>query len=321
MKCPVCGEEARFLYKWISPYSLQHCSGCETLFSDPVPGEDELNEYYQGFVYRKPDTEKLQGLIEEKKRELSRLFGDSLHEGRSFLDFGGGSGIASLAAAELGLKVVLYEIDQDAIAFVTSVKGENDLRTCSDILLLDAEAFDLILSDNVIEHVREPDRHMDLLFNFLKPSGKLIIKTPNARNAELLFHPLISIGGYLWRVYRYNNIKTAAFALGFRPWALDPPRHLFSFSARSLVLLANGAGIDDGSVEAGFYRTPLWEYSFLKLLAGAKLTDVKSIFKMMIVLFLIPFEVVLKLLECVLQRLNLISAAGVFLRITRTSSR
>jgi SAM-dependent methyltransferase len=46
-------------------------------------------------------------------------------------------------------------------------------------LPLDSAAFDLILSDYVFEHVRDPARFLAEAFRVLKPGGSLMFRTPN----------------------------------------------------------------------------------------------------------------------------------------------
>jgi SAM-dependent methyltransferase len=77
--------------------------------------------------------------------------------------------------------------------------------------LAGASAEYIILS-HVIEHVPDPAAVIDECFRVLKPEGKLIIHTPNA----------VSFGHKVFRENYYH---------------LDPPRHLFLFSPRSLSKL------------------------------------------------------------------------------------
>lgn len=312
--CLICHSTGKCLYKWTPPYSLCYCPSCKTLFSDPIPSDHELSEFYQGFLYRKPDGIRLKKLIARKKKEIQRLFGDYIKTGLSFLDYGGGTGVASLAAAELGLEVTLYEIDNDAIDFVRSLDKGYPLRTCCNLSELEDRSFDLIFVDNVIEHVREPQALMSFLYGCLNQYGQLIFKTPNARNTELLFHPMVSVNGYLRRVYRFNGFTTAMYAAFFRPWTLDPPRHLYSFSARSLKLLAEQTGVDNA--ETGYYRIALWEYSITKRLFRIP-NSLKETAKWFVMATLSLFEIGPKLIELLFQRTNIISAGGLFIRIKR----
>ena len=312
--CRICYSNGQYLYKWTPPYSLYYCPSCKTLFSNPIPSEDELDAFYQGFLYRKPDASKLKKLVEKKKMEIQKLFGRAIQTGRTFLDYGGGTGIASLAAEQLGLKVTLYEIDNDALEYVKSLQKECSVQTCCDLSELEDRTFDLIFVDNVIEHAREPRVLLRFLYDRLEQQGQMMIKTPNARNTELLFHPTISVVEYLRRVYMFNGFLGAVSAVFFRPWTLDPPRHLYSFSTRSLHLMAEQTGVD--KAEIGTYRIPLWEYSLTKKLLSIP-NSLKGIMKWFVMATFSLFEIGSKCIEWLLRTTNIISAGGLYIRIQR----
>ena len=312
--CPICHSNSRYLYQWTPPYSLYYCPSCKTLFSNPIPSEDELNVFYQGFLYRKPDPSKLKKRIEKKKKEIHKLFGNAIQTGRTFLDYGGGTGITSLAAAQLGLEVTLYEIDNDALEYVKSLQKECSVQTCCDLSELEDRTFDLIFVDNVIEHAREPQVLLRFLYDRLEQQGQMMIKTPYARNTELLFHPTISVFNYLRHVYIFNGLFDAVSAAFFRPWTLDPPRHLYSFSARSLHLMAEQTGVD--KAEIGTYRIPLWEYSITKRLLHVP-KSLKGIMKWFVMAIFSLCEIGSKCIEWLLRTTNIISAGGLYIRIQR----
>ncbi len=313
IRCPICRSKSRYLHQWTPPYSINSCPSCGALFAYPMPSDDELSEFYQGFLYRRSDAAKRKKLIERRKQELQRLFG-RLERGLHFLDYGGGTGTASLAAAELGLTVTLYDIDEESIGFVRSLDATRSVRTCSSLSELEAESFDLIFADNVIEHVREPQALVSHLYGLLREHGELVIKTPHARNTELLFHPQISMFGCLRRVYRFNNLASAVSAAFFRPWTIDPPRHLYSFSARSLGLMAGQTGVD--RAEIGYYRMPLWQYSLAKKLVRIPRSG-KGAIRWFVLAVLALLEAGAKLIELPLRRTDTISASGLYIRITR----
>ena len=314
LKCLICDSSSRYMYKWIHPYSLYYCPKCKSLFSNPIPSENELNKYYQGFLYKKTSSDNLRKPILKKKKELKELFGNQIEHGLSFLDYGGGTGMASLAAAELGLKVTLCEIDSEAVDFVRSLKTDYSINICSNLSELEEQSFDFIFADNVIEHVRQPQVLMSTLYAHLNQHGQLIVKTPNARNTELLFHPMVSVRGYIKRVYQFNNFSTAIFAAFFRPWTLDPPRHLYSFSAISLNLLAEQSGVDNSAI--GYYRIPLWEYSIAKELLCIPNSAIGTV-KWLVMLLLLPLEIISKIIEVILKKINVISTGGLFIKIRR----
>ena len=79
-------------------------------------------------------------------------------------------------------------------------------------------AFDLVCLDHVIEHLLAPARVLGRVAEFLAPSGKIILTTPNSRG----------IGFLLYRSCWFH---------------LDAPRHLFLFDPRTIRLLARQAGL------------------------------------------------------------------------------
>jgi SAM-dependent methyltransferase len=61
----------------------------------------------------------------------------------------------------------------------------------NDCWLVDAASVDLVLCDNVLEHLPEPDRFFTEAQRVLKPGGSLCIRTPNAWNYIALISRLV----------------------------------------------------------------------------------------------------------------------------------
>ncbi len=314
LECPICCLEAHARYRWAFNRKLCHCPACGVLFSDPMPSPQEIDEFYQGFLYRRPDIVEIDQLIVRKQAELIRLFGDSIKAGRTFLDYGGGTGVATLAAAKLGLHVTFFEIDRQAVEFVQELTKGLPVSTCDTLSDLNGQRFDIIFVDNVIEHVREPRALIEQLYSRLAQGGQLIFKTPHARSTELLFHPAVSVGSYLRRVLQYNGVQKALSAAAFRPWSLDPPRHLYSFSPKSLMLLAEQVGVGETAID--YYRIPLWEYAYAKriLRIPRSLRDAVGWFMSVAIS---PFELASKCVEAFFRKISLLSPGGLTLRIKR----
>jgi SAM-dependent methyltransferase len=77
--------------------------------------------------------------------------------------------------------------------------------------------FDFVMLHHSFEHMPDPRHAMKELFRLVRPGGYVLIRTPVA-------------GSYAWRTYRTNWVQ------------LDPPRHLFVPSVRSLRALAEEVG-------------------------------------------------------------------------------
>jgi SAM-dependent methyltransferase len=79
--------------------------------------------------------------------------------------------------------------------------------------------FDLVWFHHSLEHVPDPTAALAAAARLLRPGGRVIVRTP-------------VIGTALWERY------------GTDWWELDPPRHLFVFSAPALEAMANTAGLE-----------------------------------------------------------------------------
>ncbi len=91
-----------------------------------------------------------------------------------------------------------------------------------------SERFDLLLLNQVLEHLEHPAPTLKALAGILKPEGKLIIGVPNFDSWQSIF------GGNTW-------------------FHLDVPRHLHHFSLPSLSVLIDQSGLEIQNVS---YASP-----------------------------------------------------------------
>ena len=96
-------------------------------------------------------------------------------------------------------------------------------------MLIDpSDRFDLLLLNQVLEHLTDPAPTLKALAGILKPEGKLIIGVPNFDSWQSTF------GGNTW-------------------FHLDVPRHLHHFSLPSLSVLIGQSGLEIQNVS---YASP-----------------------------------------------------------------
>jgi 2-polyprenyl-3-methyl-5-hydroxy-6-metoxy-1,4-benzoquinol methylase len=317
--CSVCNsKEAKLLIHW-KQYTINKCQVCHCLFSEPIPRAEELTAFYQGFLFKKPGDEDIERLKNLKSKELLKYFTPNENgTQKKFLDFGGGTGIAFAAASEQGFDVYYSEIDQEAINFVRekfNLQDQQFIRSLEEGNL----KFDCILSDNVIEHVQDPNAFVQMLYNQLEADGLLVIKTPHASNTSIYFYPFISIMKYFRNARRYNSLLNALKVLRYRIWHCDPPRHLYSFSQKSLQMIGEKICGRNDKVEITFYDIPLFEYSVTRSFFSKdkRMSGIKSILVRILVLPILPIEFLSKFLQYVLQKLGLLSAGGITLMIRK----
>jgi SAM-dependent methyltransferase len=158
------------------------------------------------------------GTLIDSEHRARYHFGAQVVDGESVLDAscGVGYGIEILSRAG-AVAVTGVDISPEAVAEAKSRFGkfaealvQADLRD----LPLDDDSFDVVVSFETIEHVKEPEKALAELRRVLKPDGVLVISSPN---------PDAYVGGNEHHVHEYRpeELRTAVGAIfknvvGFR---------------------------------------------------------------------------------------------------------
>lgn len=130
------------------------------------------------------------------------------------LDLGSGAGQVLVSLSHFGFRNLLG-IDP----FIESDRVYSfGVRVLKKRLSEVNDQFDLILSNHTIEHVPDPRLTLSDIHRLLKPDRYAIVRTP--------------VVSYAWQKYRTNWVQ------------LDPPRHLFLFTAKYFSKLAADAGFE-----------------------------------------------------------------------------
>jgi len=148
------------------------------------------------------------------------------------LDLGAGAGIVEQMNFK-GLAARICGVDLDARVVENPFLDEGRVSDAGGIPY-DAECFDLIFSDNVLEHLDQPEQVFNEVARVLKPGGLFLFKTPNkwhymptiARMTPHGFHQLVNrmrgraeIDTFPTR-YRANtkrDVERLASSTGFLP--------------------------------------------------------------------------------------------------------
>lgn len=109
------------------------------------------------------------------------------------LDLGCGAGIVGKRLKELGrakhvIGVEIFKPVADQAAKYYEQVFQGDIEAMD---LNFPEPFDYVICADILEHLRNPDKIVGRIFDWLRPGGKLISSVPNIRNwrilADLLF--------------------------------------------------------------------------------------------------------------------------------------
>jgi len=243
--CYICAQNMRHIYDW-NGFQVLKCSSCglESVYTRPT--NEELSNFYQNISSKKMVRwENCRDLINKAFSQYLRIYSVYTKKStpRSFLDVGGGVGYYTKAAENAGILSCLIDYADDAIQFAQKNLGisraiKGDIQCCDEYL--DGSLFDFVLSRHTIEHMIEPKKFIANLACVTNPGGILVVETPNADSKEQVAHPRQIIENF--RILKKCNPDISLFsilksALCKSFSGINPPKHLWGFTEKSLVIL------------------------------------------------------------------------------------
>ena len=189
--CPACGEKV--LLKYFSEYkgsfmgiqSLLICNNCELIFAKDIPSQAKIDEFYNNQQYYGDQTEikPTEGAfydfglkISESRLSLISKYIDLDNSSLKCLDIGTGNG-AFLESINKYSKIEVDYIEPDERAInPLNLKYGNHFVSLEEVL---EKKYDLIVVNQVLEHVSDPTNFVKRITNLLNNDGYLYIDTPN----------------------------------------------------------------------------------------------------------------------------------------------
>lgn len=131
------------------------------------------------------------------------------------LDYGCGWGHYAIAIRDRGNSVDAIDLSENQIEICKLVWGVQNKITFSDrkIMSYKDETFDMVVSNQVIEHVHNVGNYLSEINRVLKPNGKLIVSLPNVMTPRFVLrlfkrryeHELISLSNEIIKKYDKGN--------------------------------------------------------------------------------------------------------------------
>ncbi len=262
--CPICKSESIEFALSASSYRTDNqsfdvfqCKACTHKFTNPVPDEHSIGEYYKSENYISHTNankslfdkayQTVKSISLDKKEKL--LLKHCVNKNVEFLDYGAGTGSFVNHLDERGWNVLGIEISKEARG--QSAKGH---------LLFDVEKLNELKRESlsgfsmwhVLEHIYEPEVLLNRVADKMKKGAVGLIAVPNNDS---------------WDAKHYGP-----------DWAaLDLPLHFSHFSKRSMSTLIERTNLDLIDVE----RMPFDAY-YISMLSeankNAALSSVKGVF-------------------------------------------
>jgi 2-polyprenyl-3-methyl-5-hydroxy-6-metoxy-1,4-benzoquinol methylase len=231
MNCPICAQQQTYSvmrihddrYGYPGMFDLLRCKNCSHAFLDCDLTPEQLGKLYTDYYPRKtfdltqcePHAERsgldawFNGLNSSAFRRVPKNV--------RVLDVGCGFGQSLGYHTARGCDVYGVEADEN-IRRVAENFGYKIHVGLFDDLIYEADFFDYVTMDQVIEHVTDPLPTLRGVARILKPGGTAILSTPNA-------------GGWGAKVFGRRWINWHA------------PYHVQFFSRRSMTIAAEQAGL------------------------------------------------------------------------------
>jgi len=244
-ECPVCkGGQINLAFSakdnTVSNknFPIWKCNDCSLLFTQDVPGQDEIGTFYASENYiSHSDTRK--GVINSlyhtiRKHTLSTKLKlvkseTGLTRG-NILDIGCGTGAFLNTMKTAGWGITGLEPDENARPKANATYQLNAMPA-AELFNLPAGSFNAITMWHVLEHVHQLHEYVNQLRHLLSEKGKIFIAVPN-----------------------YTSYDAAHYK---EHWAAyDVPRHLYHFSPQSMKALMNAHGLQVIKMK------PMWFDSF-----------------------------------------------------------
>lgn len=257
--CGACGYSDLLVLAKTKNGEALKCHICGLVQHHPMPSDNELAKYYQGFSFQCPNFSEIEREVKEIEKSLEYFVGRPAAEASAkFLDYGGAAGIYCRAAERLGWKPTLFDYDEQMLNFGRQNLGIEEVT--SDLKKLELQRFDVIFSYHVVEHWNSIDQHFTRLLKMLKPGGKLVIATPNARSFEKYLRPFHFYSYYRrWRDWTGSRLKACRVLAPLDSvFCYDPPRHLLAFTPKAFIALGERHGLET-EILSGFNSSRIHE--------------------------------------------------------------
>lgn len=259
MICPIDGAptspalEGRPDYEFAVPARLDYqcCVRCGTVSATNIPEPETISSFYRDYTTHGTPAPAALGRLGRQSRRITLSEFDEMVSGtrdEALLDYGCGDGSFLVELRNRGYSNLAgYDFDPQArdAAKASGAVIHNDEET-----LAAGAPYGTIVLNHVVEHLADPAADIARLAEMLRPGGRLIMRTPNARSL------LSRIFGTAWRGWetpRHLHVFTKAGVKALAATVEAHNLHLVKVTTSEAMFM----GIFHGSAHGQFWRTPV----------------------------------------------------------------
>ena len=158
----ICMKKPEFNPAWPESWRMSHAYDLEEVFG-------EIRNYGYAYAYQR------------RLRDTLKLVQSIASPPATVLDVAAGAGNFALRLAELGYTVTWNDLRADLAEYVRlkQERGTVNLAPGNAFELGFENAFDVVIINEVIEHVAHPDEFLEKTARMVRPGGHVVMTTPN----------------------------------------------------------------------------------------------------------------------------------------------
>ncbi len=228
--CPICNaDKLSFWRKGIDhnvssdEFKISQCDVCKFKFTNPIPTENTIGEYYKSDNYishsstKKGIINKIYHKVRERAIKQKEALINSLTNEKTLLDIGCGTGDFLGYCKTKNWEAIGLEPDADARKLALS-NNKTETFPLEKLSELASESRNIITMWHVLEHVYNLNNDIEEYKRILKPGGHLLVAVPNCSSHDANYYK--------------------------EHWAaLDLPIHLYHFTPNDIDRLMSNHGM------------------------------------------------------------------------------
>jgi len=238
-KCIICSSKMKLhfsdlyddRYGYDGKFDLYRCPCCGQYKTVPLLKEQELTPLYSNYYPRKNiDTNAICNQAQQSKKVLSNLirwWKGNNNQGQYFakkgeivLDYGCGSGLSLIELNLIGAKGYGIEADQNIRQVIERLKLNIHIGSLEPDTFGNTK-FDLIILNQVIEHIPDPSTLINTLLNHLKNNGRIILSFPNSNSFYANFFKRKWINWHIPYHLHHFNLESSVKYFQNLGWSID----------------------------------------------------------------------------------------------------
>ena len=231
--------------------------------------------FYDGMYFTRKELEDYfkQGEEQNRKNPDERLIKTlKMIEGKDVLDVGCAGGGLALQIAHRSFNVHAIDILEESIKIAKEFSNRPNITyEVRDVLkqTFPPDSFDCITFLETIEHVENPAVYLREFYRILRPSGHIVLSTPNATSLKNMFYAL----SYRKKEKRLKVVKEISSELKKTGTQLE---HIYNWDFPTLVRLLDRCGfelVDHTFARSGPIVVPFFTRKIVIIKPHSKILD------------------------------------------------